>query len=132
MARAVSQAVFYLQRIPDQLTGPVVELATAIRPEAGLAGPANVWALVSSTLVIGGLIADAVAAASATGGPDRPADAPPAPGVALHGGGAFPDPVDSLPPGRCGRGPVSSPPMGGPCRCAGVSLAGGFSSPPRC
>ena len=32
---SVSQAAFYVQRIPDQITGPFVEVATVIRPTAG-------------------------------------------------------------------------------------------------
>ena len=55
-ARAVSQGVFYVRRIPDQITGPLVEIATVIRPGSGMAGIANLWALTSSTVVIGGLV----------------------------------------------------------------------------
>ena len=52
--RIVSQALFYLQRIPDQITGPVVEVATVIRRTAGLERLANLWALVFSGVVIAG------------------------------------------------------------------------------
>ena len=56
LARAVSQGIFYLQRIPDQITGPLVEIATVIRPESGMERMANLWALISSALVIAGLM----------------------------------------------------------------------------
>jgi len=52
--RIVSQAWFYLQRIPDQITGPVVEVATIIRRTAGVERLANLWALVFSGVVIAG------------------------------------------------------------------------------
>jgi len=52
--RIVSQALFYLQRIPDQITGPVVEVATVIRRTAGVERLANLWALVFSGVVIAG------------------------------------------------------------------------------
>ena len=55
-ARAVSQGIFLVRRIPDQITGPLVEIATVIRPGSGLAGIANLWAVTSSTVVIGGLV----------------------------------------------------------------------------
>ena len=32
---SVAQGTFYLQRIPDQITGPLVEVATTIRPLLG-------------------------------------------------------------------------------------------------
>ena len=56
LVRAVSQGIFYLQRIPDQITGPLVEVATVIRPGTGMAGVANFWALSASAVVIVGLI----------------------------------------------------------------------------
>jgi len=52
--RIVSLALFYLQRIPDQVTGPVIEVATVIRRTPGLERLANMWALVFSGVVIAG------------------------------------------------------------------------------
>jgi len=57
VARAVSQGTFYLQRIPDQITGPLVEIATVIRPGSRVEGMANYWALLSSAVVLTGLMA---------------------------------------------------------------------------
>ena len=45
---------FYVQRIPDQITGPVVEVATVIRRTAAFERLANLWALVFSGVVIAG------------------------------------------------------------------------------
>jgi Dolichyl-phosphate-mannose-protein mannosyltransferase len=56
LARVVSQGTFYLQRIPDQISGPLVEVATVIRPGTGMAGVANLWALIASAVVIAGLM----------------------------------------------------------------------------
>ena len=56
LARAVSQGMFYLQRIPDQITGPLVEVATVIRPGSGMSSMANLWALISSAVIIAGLM----------------------------------------------------------------------------
>jgi hypothetical protein len=50
--RIVDQGFFYLQRIPDQITGPVVEVATVIRPTLGGERLGNLWALVFSGMVI--------------------------------------------------------------------------------
>jgi hypothetical protein len=55
-ARLGSQFVFYLQRIPDQITGPFVEIATVIRPSAGVAAAANVWAMAVSAVVMWGWV----------------------------------------------------------------------------
>jgi hypothetical protein len=56
VARLASQFVFYLQRIPDQITGPLVEIATVIRPSAGAAALANLWAVALSAVVIWGWV----------------------------------------------------------------------------
>jgi hypothetical protein len=55
-ARLGSQFVFYLQRIPDQITGPIVEITTVIRPSAGAAAVANLWAVAVSAVAIWGWI----------------------------------------------------------------------------
>ena len=53
-ARIVSQAVFYLQRLPDQIHGPLVEVGTVFRRSALIAVLANLWAaLVSGTIIYG-------------------------------------------------------------------------------
>jgi hypothetical protein len=52
--RIVSQALFYLQRIPDQITGPVIEVATVIRRTPDWERLANLWAGVFSGMVIAG------------------------------------------------------------------------------
>ena len=56
LTRLASQFVFYLQRIPDHITGPLVEIATRIRPSAGAAAWANLWALAASALVFWGWV----------------------------------------------------------------------------
>ncbi|QEH38472.1 hypothetical protein OJF2_70750 [Aquisphaera giovannonii] len=56
--RVASQAWFYLQRIPDQVTGPFVEIATVIRPSPRAAGPAAAWvAIASGAVVLGWIVA---------------------------------------------------------------------------
>jgi hypothetical protein len=57
--RILSQAWFYLQRIPDQVTGPLVEIATVIRPSAMRIAAANAWAVLASGVVLTGWIAAA-------------------------------------------------------------------------
>lgn len=52
--RIVAQGQFYLQRIPDQVTGPAVEVATVIRRTAVVERLANLWALVFSSVMIAG------------------------------------------------------------------------------
>jgi hypothetical protein len=56
LSRAMAQGIFYVQRIPDQITGPLVEIATVIRPGSRLESLANLWAFVSSAVVITGLL----------------------------------------------------------------------------
>jgi hypothetical protein len=52
-----SQMLFYLQRIPDQLIGPVVEIATVLRPLPFLEVVANFWAGLATAIVIAGWLA---------------------------------------------------------------------------
>ena len=54
--RIPGQAVFYLQRLPDQITGPFVEVATSFGRSAGIVFPANLWATVATGLIFGGWI----------------------------------------------------------------------------
>jgi hypothetical protein len=52
--RVISQAWFYVQRIPDQLTGPIIEVGTVFNRSAPLALAANAWAAAASGLVVAG------------------------------------------------------------------------------
>jgi hypothetical protein len=52
--RVAPQALFYVQRIPDQLTGPAVEIGTVFRRSRPVDALANAWAILVSGLVIGG------------------------------------------------------------------------------
>ncbi len=49
-----SQSLFYLQRIPDQLTGPLVEIGTVFKRSAALTIAVNVWAVLATGLVVFG------------------------------------------------------------------------------
>ena len=102
--RIVSQALFYLQRIPDQITGPVVEVATVIRRTAGMERLANLWALVFSGVVIAGWLSRRDPPAA--GWLDSHDDPRIALALALHGSGAVPHPTGSLSLDRSGRGDV--------------------------
>jgi hypothetical protein len=46
--RIAGQAVFYLQRLPDQITGPVVEVGTVFRRSRAIAVLVNLWAVVAT------------------------------------------------------------------------------------
>ena len=52
--RIAQQMVFYAQRIPDQLTGPFVEVATLYRRSAIIASMANLWALLATAMIVWG------------------------------------------------------------------------------
>jgi hypothetical protein len=54
--RIAGQIVFYVRRIPDQITGPFVEVATAFRHSEKLAAAANVWAITGTAIVVLGWI----------------------------------------------------------------------------
>jgi hypothetical protein len=47
-SRIVSQAVFYLQRLPDQLTGPVVEVGTVFLRRGAIPALVNLWAAMAT------------------------------------------------------------------------------------
>ena len=53
-SRVARHLLFYLQRIPDQLTGPVVEIGTVFGHSRTIAALANLWAVLASGLVIAG------------------------------------------------------------------------------
>ena len=52
--RLARQSVFYFQRIPDQLTGPFVEVGTVFQRGPILTVAANLWAVAVSGLIIAG------------------------------------------------------------------------------
>jgi hypothetical protein len=49
-----TNALFYLRRIPDLITGPIVEVGTVFRP--ALAVPVTIWAIFASAVVLCGWI----------------------------------------------------------------------------
>jgi hypothetical protein len=50
----LGQAVFYIQRIPDQLTGPLVEYATVIGRSPRFAPVVNAWAVAATAIIAAG------------------------------------------------------------------------------
>jgi hypothetical protein len=54
--RIAGQLVFYVQRIPDQITGPFVEVGTAPGRLPRVAIAANGWAVVATAVIAGGWI----------------------------------------------------------------------------
>ncbi len=52
--RIAHQFVFYVQRIPDQLTGPFVEVGTLYHHSAIIASAANLWAVLATAVIVGG------------------------------------------------------------------------------
>jgi hypothetical protein len=53
-ARIAGQAVFYFQRLPDQVTGPVVEVGTVFERSAAIAVLVNLWAATATGVLIWG------------------------------------------------------------------------------
>lgn len=51
------QALFYMERIPDQLTAPVVEVATVFGRSPAMRAAALAWAAVATAMVVAGLLA---------------------------------------------------------------------------
>jgi hypothetical protein len=51
------QSLFYLQRIPDQITGPFVEVATVMRKGTIFSVTANLWAVAATGLIVAGWLA---------------------------------------------------------------------------
>ena len=47
VGRIAGQAFFYLQRLPDQITGPFVEVGTVFRRSPAIAMAANLWAAIA-------------------------------------------------------------------------------------
>jgi hypothetical protein len=54
--RIMSQVVFYVRRIPDQITGPFVEVGTVFRRSPFVARVADVWAVAATALIVGGWV----------------------------------------------------------------------------
>jgi hypothetical protein len=55
-ARFAAQSWFYLQRLPDQITGPFVEVATVFQRRPAITLMANVWAMTATAVVIWGWV----------------------------------------------------------------------------
>jgi hypothetical protein len=55
-ARIAGQAIFYLQRLPDQIHGPLVEVATVFRRSVMFALLATLWAAAASGTIIWGWV----------------------------------------------------------------------------
>jgi hypothetical protein len=60
-AQIVGQVVFYFQRLPDQITGPIVEVGTAFSRSAAVAVRVNSWAAAATRWLLRGRQIDAVA-----------------------------------------------------------------------
>jgi hypothetical protein len=56
LGRIGAQLVFYIQRIPDQITGPFVEVATAFQHNEKIALAANAWAVPATAVIVFGWI----------------------------------------------------------------------------
>jgi hypothetical protein len=54
--RVVSQASFYIKRIPDQITGPLVEVATVMQRSPRLALAARLWSVFATSIVLLGWV----------------------------------------------------------------------------
>jgi len=54
--RISALAVFYLQRLPDQLAGPFVEIGTVFQHRTWVAAAVNAWALVATGVLAVGLV----------------------------------------------------------------------------
>ena len=54
--RIAALAIFYLQRLPDQLTGPLVEIGTVFQHRTWIAAAVNIWATVATGVVALGLV----------------------------------------------------------------------------
>ena len=56
LERIAGQLVFYVRRIPDQITGPFVEVGTAFQHNAKVAMAADVWAVTATAVIAFGWI----------------------------------------------------------------------------
>ena len=55
-ARVATQGMFYLQRLPDHVTGPFVEVATALHRHLPLVVMANLWAVIATGIMLDGWV----------------------------------------------------------------------------
>jgi hypothetical protein len=56
LERVVGQLVFYVQRIPDQIAGPFVEVGTVFHHSMAVAVAVDIWAMVATAIVALGWI----------------------------------------------------------------------------
>ena len=54
--RIAWQSVFYLQRFPDQLTGPFIEVGTIFKRSRVVTVFANLWAILFGVFLVGGWV----------------------------------------------------------------------------
>ncbi len=52
--RIAGQTLFYLQRLPDQITGPFVEVGTVFKRSPALTSAANLWAALAGGTIVWG------------------------------------------------------------------------------
>lgn len=56
MDRIAGQAIFYYQRLPDQVAGPFVEVATVLQRSPAVATAANLWAAMVMGVIVWGWV----------------------------------------------------------------------------
>jgi hypothetical protein len=54
--RIAGQAIFYLQRVPDQITGPFVEVGTVFKRSPAITIAANLWAAIAGVIILWGWV----------------------------------------------------------------------------
>jgi hypothetical protein len=54
--RIAGQAIVYLQRLPDQIMGPFVEVGTVFKRSPAIAGAANLWATIAGVIIVSGWV----------------------------------------------------------------------------
>ena len=54
--RIAGQALFYLQRLPDQIMGPFVEVATVFKRSPAITVAANLWAAIAGSIIAWGWV----------------------------------------------------------------------------
>lgn len=54
--RIAGQAIFYLQRLPDQIMGPFVEVGTVFNRSLVIATVANLWAAIAGGIIVWGWV----------------------------------------------------------------------------
>ena len=102
-SRIVSQAVFYLERLPDQVTGPFVEVGTAFQHRAAIAVMANLWAVVLSGVMVWGWVRTLRSTRRRLAGTIGFSTLAILVGLAVYRSRAFPGPVSTILAGRFDR-----------------------------